>query len=271
MQEFGIIGAGISGILLGSKLPDHIILEKSRGVGGRIAARRLAVHSLNHGPLKFKLKEGKEINDPHTWIKELSLGLNIHKGKEVSHFEQIDDGHLIVCKDGESYKAKHIIITAPAPQAKSLLERSGLNGEFLKPVTYRATIQFLLFSLSTIDTQKLETYFDLKQVKATDENHSLKLFHLKEELIPLYLEKEKEEIKSFCQSLLEGEIIDCHCHKWRYAEVNSPINPHWQLAHLYQGISLAGDYFGTQGIESSMESVFSLLNQPLFKNKLSKL
>lgn len=45
-----IIGAGVSGLLLGSHLGDRaIILEKSRGVGGRIANRRLEDQGFDHG------------------------------------------------------------------------------------------------------------------------------------------------------------------------------------------------------------------------------
>lgn len=259
MHEVCIIGAGLSGVLIGHKIKDHIILEKSRGVGGRLASRRFGTSSINHGALHLTTPEGLKVDTPHQWIKELSEGLNIHKSVEVSHFEKKESFYQILCKDGQSFEAKKIILTAPAPQALGIIERSKLKADFLKTVQYKADIQFILHHKSKIDTHKLEELFELKHCIQINNEESLKLYHLKSTFIPDYLERDKEEIKITCQQLIEGEILDSHAHKWRYSEVLSKVDPSYQHELKNQNIYLAGDYFGLKGIRTSIESAEAII------------
>ena len=56
-----VIGAGISGLTMASRLRNMnekvIILEKSRGVGGRIATRRDGVSTYDHGAQFYKISD----------------------------------------------------------------------------------------------------------------------------------------------------------------------------------------------------------------------
>lgn len=59
MKKLGIIGAGISGLVLGYYLKDEfdvVIFDKSRGVGGRMATRRSGDFIFDHGTPFFTAK-----------------------------------------------------------------------------------------------------------------------------------------------------------------------------------------------------------------------
>ncbi len=52
MPHIAIIGAGLSGLLLAHRLSDHAqvtVIEKSRGVGGRMSTRRADAYRFDHG------------------------------------------------------------------------------------------------------------------------------------------------------------------------------------------------------------------------------
>ena len=63
-----IIGAGISGLMAGKILSqagiDNLILEKSRGVGGRMATRRFKGGVFDHGAQFFTARE----SEFQTWV-----------------------------------------------------------------------------------------------------------------------------------------------------------------------------------------------------------
>lgn len=58
MVEIAVIGSGLSGLTVGHKLSKYAnitIFEKSRGVGGRVATRRVSPFSFNHGAQFFRV------------------------------------------------------------------------------------------------------------------------------------------------------------------------------------------------------------------------
>lgn len=260
MNDYCIIGAGLSGISLAKQLKDVVILEKSKGIGGRLSARRLGSYSLNHGP-----QEIQSITDPHGWIKHQSEGLNVLKSWEVSHLELFPSMIRVNGTKGQLLECKKVILTMPAPQSKALLEKSGLAADFLVAVRYKAVIQFMLLADAGINTNNLEEYFHLQKQEFLPEDQILALFELKEEFLPEFLEKDKETIKSFCLEKLNRPVGDCHAHKWRYSEVRNSISPQFQTKFAAQGLFLAGDYFGSDGMKSALESIEVVL--PLLRHE----
>jgi predicted NAD/FAD-dependent oxidoreductase len=248
-MKYAVIGAGISGITLAKNLNDSVIVEKSRGIGGRIASRRLGAFTLNHG------SHIESINDPHDWIKQEAQGLHILKSWEVSYLEFSSNGIKIYSNQNQMIEAKNLILTVPAPQAQLILDRSGLPSHFLDPVSYKSSIQFMLLAESKTNVLGLEKYFSKVHQKELIQNQSLSLYEIKDEFLEKFIEFNKDEIKDFCLELIDHQAIDCHAHKWRYSEVSSSIAPEFQTYFKNKCIFLAGDYFGNKGIESSLESV----------------
>lgn len=259
MKSICIVGAGLTGIQLAKKIPGSIILEKSRGVGGRLAARRLGDFSINHGPQNILLDSTNlPILNPHEWIKQESEGLGIQKTFEVSKLEQLEDIIRVTAVTGESIECQKVILTIPAPQALIILKRSDLEAEFLQPVTYKSAIQFMVLGRN-LDLRNLQIDFTQVESRPVTSDLNLYLFSMKGPFLEEFLERERDEIKDFCLQKVSGDIIDAHVHKWRYSEVLTAINPEFQLKLMNKNIFLAGDYFGLDGVKSSLASVRKIM------------
>ncbi|WPU65910.1 FAD-dependent oxidoreductase [Peredibacter starrii] len=259
MNEICIIGAGITGIHLAKQLSDSILLEKSRGVGGRIASRRLDGHPFNHGPQEIQI-ENISIKDPHKWIKDESKELMVLNNWEVTHLEH-DSGKIKILGTNERViESKKVILTCPAPQSKLILERSRKSAHFLEKIKYTSIVQFLVLTNLNSNFELLEKYFNLKIRRTLPNNQCFSLFEVKSEYLEEVLGKEKEAIKNECLSLVEGIVLDSHAHKWRYSEALTSLGPEHQFSFAEDNIFLAGDYFGSHGIKSSLESAQRLIN-----------
>jgi predicted NAD/FAD-dependent oxidoreductase len=142
-----IIGAGLTGLQLakqqqaaGKKV---LILEKSKGLGGRIATRRIDEMGFDHGALKLNPSENfeklfQELNlKPSTLengiylaggmsnlAKTMAAGLEILREKKVTQLKRMDDQWQLNCEDQSAFTANEVILTAPVPQALELIDSS---------------------------------------------------------------------------------------------------------------------------------------------------
>ncbi|MBL7665213.1 MAG: NAD(P)-binding protein [Bacteriovoracaceae bacterium] len=259
MKKFCIIGAGITGVSLANELSDHVILEKSRGIGGRLAARRLTDISINHGTDSFfhpKLRT--IISDPHSWIKEIATKTNIRTNWEVKFWRKENSHFEIFDTKNNSLVAQNIILTTPAPQTQILLKQSGLNADFLNDAEYKPEIQFMVLVKTPYDATKLDKFLSLKQRKIHG-SEELLFYHLKNEFMGDFINRDKDEIKLYFKDMVDGNVLDCHAHKWRYSEVTKTIPSSSQIIYANQNIYFAGDYFEKTGIPGSLSSVDYLL------------
>jgi hypothetical protein len=176
-MKLAIIGAGMAGLAaahwLRRERPDIevVIVEKSRGVGGRTATRRVQGAVFDHGAQYVKgatpkveqllretlahdtladirrpvwtfdsnnqIHEGdpKQNAEPK-WTysdgitrlaKELAKGANIQFGTRVHHLEHLDNIYRLHDEHGTVVaESDALLITAPGPQAHSLVEQSRL-------------------------------------------------------------------------------------------------------------------------------------------------
>lgn len=255
-----IVGAGLSGIFLSKKIDNSIVLEKSNGIGGRLASRRLDGISFDHGAREFKNPWGEEtIHTPHQWIKKEAESIECIKNFEVQSLSFSEEGITVLGTKGEIQECDKLILTSPAPQAKAILNRSNLESSFLEEVQYSSKIQFLILANGLHPFQELDQYFDLKKTTITQDKHFF-LFEMKPEKIDSFIEMDKQEIKELFLGKLDiAQIIDSHVHKWRYSEVIKSISPEFQNFHEAKSVFLAGDYFGDEGVKSAYESVQNLL------------
>lgn len=155
-----IIGAGLSGLTAAHELIKNnwevTILDKGRGVGGRMATRRAGEARFDHGTQYFSTKTtnfqafaqniiqkniAKEwnlqesdktfshprvigINGMNTIPKFLAEGLTIKTNEKVISISEIENGCKVSTEAGNFYEANALICTAPAPQAIELLQKS---------------------------------------------------------------------------------------------------------------------------------------------------
>jgi predicted NAD/FAD-dependent oxidoreductase len=158
-----IVGAGISGLTAAQTLSQQgkrcLILEKSRGVGGRMATRRTADAVFDHGTQFFTARSQPFQQMASRWLqhgvarewsrgfpdpegslpeerhprycgvggmtavpKSLAVGLDVRRNTKIVAV-RIEVGEWVLTSEtGERFAGAHLLLTAPVPQSLSLLE-----------------------------------------------------------------------------------------------------------------------------------------------------
>jgi predicted NAD/FAD-dependent oxidoreductase len=158
-----VIGAGIAGLLAASSLQaagrNVLVLEKGRGVGGRMATRRQEDVVFDHGAQFFTVREprfeqwvarwrasgavtewcrgfaGEEGGEPRyrgtsgmtTAPKFLASGLDVRLEQRVTALARQGAGWRVMLAGGTTEDATAVILTAPLPQSLALLEAGGVQ------------------------------------------------------------------------------------------------------------------------------------------------
>lgn len=166
-----IIGAGIAGLLAARSLQDAgarvTVFEKSRGVGGRLATKRIGDAVFDHGAQYFTAKDPVFVAHVDQWEraglvapwpggahrryvgrpsmtavpKALAEGLDVKREHKVSSIGCCGD-HWCVEVEGVGYvRAERLLITTPVPQALALLKA----GDFTLPKPLAAQLSALTY------------------------------------------------------------------------------------------------------------------------------
>lgn len=176
-----IIGAGISGITLAQRLQEQhktvLLLEKSSGVGGRIATRRAEDCIFDHGA-QFIKKVHTDLNpywsrlncekDGHIWFsseetqfytfkkgmtqlpKALTRNLEVRLREKVIQISNPQRHHCVVrTEHGMEYNCKRIYLTSPLPQSLQLLRDS--------QISYPSDLEEILYAPALVGLFRVET------------------------------------------------------------------------------------------------------------------
>lgn len=166
--EVIIVGAGITGVVAARHLELRgyrcVLLDKSRGLGGRMATRRSEQGVFDHGVQYFEAISPQFQKTVNAWMRlgiarpwttkilnsqgeacvdggqrfcgtdgmnsiprYLSQGLNIRVRSTVTAVRPSPEGWDVVLESGESVGGRALLLTPPVPQSLGLLERSGLR------------------------------------------------------------------------------------------------------------------------------------------------
>ena len=160
-----VVGAGMAGLTaahLLSGVTEVVVLDKGRGVGGRLASRRVGEATFDHGAQFITTHtaefaeiverlvgesvvtpwfrgrvgpEGVSDSDGHTRFrgsvsmnaiaKNLAVGLDVRTASQVSALSHDGESWTVALVDGSELIADAVIATSPVPQTIALLE----NGE----------------------------------------------------------------------------------------------------------------------------------------------
>ena len=160
-----MVGAGMAGLTAAHRLSgvtEVVILDKGRGVGGRLATRRISDATIDHGArfitthtsefaeLVERLvgehvvapwfrgrvgPDGVNDSDGHTRFrgsvsmnaiaKSLAIGLDVRTASQVAALRQNGESWKVALVDGSELVADAVIATSPVPQTIALLQ----NGE----------------------------------------------------------------------------------------------------------------------------------------------
>lgn len=157
-----IVGAGISGLLAARELQNAgwrvTILDKGRGVGGRMATRRVGDGNFDHGAQFFTVRGERFWKLVDEWLKSgivkewtrgfadtggelkedghpryrgsegmtsipkyLARSLDVKSGERVMRIEQENGGWSVVCDTGLQAAGTALVLTAPVPQSLALI------------------------------------------------------------------------------------------------------------------------------------------------------
>lgn len=264
-----VIGAGLAGLNLARAL-NAPILEKSRGVGGRLATRRIDEEKFDHGlpfwpttPIAQKIFKGTFIPDGMTSLaKKMAKGLTIHLETRVLKLEKIPTGWRLHTNK-ETFECAKVILTAPIPQALELLEDSGLRIDSTWNIPYHKAIVGL-FRLELLPKDQSMEWDGHQLILQREKNlcSDGAALIVSPSLSEKWFEDSDEKILKQTTQLLLQRLGPRHLDhdeikKWRYSRPTSfHTRPYIKAGqHLY----ICGDGFLEPGVEGTLMSVESLL------------
>ena len=174
-----VVGAGLSGLMAAQSLTrtghDVTVFDKGRGVGGRLATRRIGNSTLDHGAQFFTVRSeafrtqvdewlaagvvhewcrGFDTEDGHPRYagtrgmsgiaKHLATALDVHTNTLVFSLERTDTGFTVITDDGVAHPCDKVLLTAPIPQSFSLMFGGGIEmPDELRSIDYDRTLGLL--------------------------------------------------------------------------------------------------------------------------------
>ncbi len=164
MFDVLVVGAGLAGMMAANALQDAgksvVVVEKARGVGGRLATWRLGPGRGDYGAQFFTVRDpqfqavvdawqqvglvfewsrgwadgsavdsGREDGYPRYAItggmtavaKHLAQNLTIHSQTKLGKINLVEDGWEVVAENGRTYQTRALLLTPPVPQSLALL------------------------------------------------------------------------------------------------------------------------------------------------------
>lgn len=189
-----IIGAGMCGLslarFLAAKGESVLLLEKSKGLGGRVATRRTPLALFDHGAQFYKMRSTESVPWNQRWeqknlvrdwfiaddfhyrispngmtglAKDLAEDLPVKKEKTAAliRFDE-EQGELnLLCREGDIFNAKHVHLTCPLPQALDILDSSAFSFEpKLRDIHYAKALVALVVMDGPLDFDYIEAPSD---------------------------------------------------------------------------------------------------------------
>lgn len=161
-QDIIVVGSGLAGLSAADELCDAgysvLLIDKGRGIGGRLATRRIANATFDYGAQFFTARSSRFKDCVKEWIKagiaeewyssypgnpnghpryrgvptmtavakHLAQGKNLLQATRVERLVQIPSGWEVHVDTNQTFKAKALLITCPVPQILTLLSTSDI-------------------------------------------------------------------------------------------------------------------------------------------------
>ena len=188
-----IIGAGISGITLAQHLTaadkHTLVLDKGRGVGGRMSTRRRDGVRFDHGAQFITVRDERVrkmfeqlladgvvrewfrassdglprycgVHGMSSIVAALATGSDVRTSMEVTSLEHDGTFWTVQCKDGSSFTAPTLVSSAPVPQTLQLLSNGNVSltdsiHHVLTSVSYERCIASLVQTAAPVNVRSL--------------------------------------------------------------------------------------------------------------------
>lgn len=288
-----IIGSGMSGIMAALTLKDNgyndiLVVEKSRSVGGRMATRRIETGKVDHGAqfftvrtqrfqdfIDYWMKKGKlkrwfgedhpryiGLEGMNPFVKKLAENIPLRLQTRIEAIKKNSDGYILTTDQGDTINAKSVIVTAPAPQAKQLLESDDLQIES-KVLQKLDEIKFQPCLVGLFHFQKRTNFSKNGHLDAGLPDGVMRLVdHEKKGISPIitvsaYMtgewskahfdmgdEEVIEKIKQVTSAYFDWDsVISSQLKKWRYSEAVQFLREPFLNTNLEHPLLIAGDAF----------------------------
>ncbi|MBU6154613.1 MAG: NAD(P)-binding protein [Bdellovibrionales bacterium] len=291
MTNFLIVGAGITGIVLGrefariKKSMALSIWEKSKGLGGRLATRRGETTRFDHGIPEitddqmqlFGLKARDFQPEGVTAIaKLLAKDLPIEKNERAVELSRTNSEWLVKSESGKTLQAKTVIITAPLPQALDLLRQNRIAfEENLSSFAYEMAIVALLEGTGIDQTPALTRFKDEEFLTLSNERKKgispspAWTLTFSPEFSKKYFDLPDDSLQNQVLSTLKKKWPDFHgsleIKKWRYSKPVGSISKFFEKVASVPDLYLAGDAFSPDpsvcGLDRSIQSALELFKE----------
>ena len=257
-----IIGSGMAGLACARRLADAglspIVLDKGRGIGGRVATRRVGDLQFDHGAqyvnahcagfaavLGGLAVAGWQDGTGRTHSvgvpgmsaipKALGVGLDIRQGVQVTRLQQDGDGWVLQM-EGASLRTAHVVVTVPAPQVAGLLGAEHPLVAELAPVRLAPCLTLMVAPAPFIARQDSDDPLswivqDSSKPGRPQGVATQWVAQASEAFSVAHLEQSPEEIAALMLLLLcdrlsvaPDRLTHTAAHRWRYARVTQALD-----------------------------------------------
>ena len=264
MTSIAIVGAGLAGLsaahLLRQTGRNCLVFDKSRGVGGRMATRRVGELAFDHGAQFFTARGDSFRARAAAWLRDgqaaswhddqlvgtpgmtaparaLAAGLTIEQNRTVSGLRRDGDGWRLLFGDEPSQPFDTVLFAVPAPQLAPILSTAGLSFPEIEAVRF-APCWALMLAYDTPLDMAHDQYRSREGVIAWAALNGRKpgrspqpetlVIHASPHWSHTHLELEPEAaanllMEAAAQELgISGSPIYAAAHRWRFALVETP-------------------------------------------------
>ncbi len=260
LPSIAIIGAGLAGIACARHLQlaglPFRLLEKSRGAGGRVATRRFGTQAFDYGARQIEIRSAAfqdaiapiaaltsttlapPTSGLRTIVKQLAMGLEIELSTQVTSIGFERDEVVVTLQDGQHCRFTHVVVTAPLPQALTLLPertRHAIDpGQLtsLLAVTYQRSMVISMavpnghevIDAVALAANRLITRLDVRQ----DAQGQVWVAQIHPNHVDVAFEKSDAEVVAAVTAELSRDgtsftPTESHVQRWRYARVDNPL------------------------------------------------
>lgn len=171
MPKVAVVGAGAAGLAAARRISESgvqvSVFDKARGVGGRLATRRIGEARIDHGAQFFTVRSPTFDALTRWWVsrgvayewcrgfagapdghpryagrdgmtalaKDLAVGLDVSTSSRVTGIVARSDGWLVETAAGSSGPFDAVILNPPAPQSADLASTAGVDRGALEELT----------------------------------------------------------------------------------------------------------------------------------------
>jgi renalase len=294
-----IVGAGMAGLSAAAVLRDAgwnvLLLDKGRGVGGRMATRRVGDSRFDHGAQFFTVRDARFAQALEEWAargwvmpwftaeghiryrgshgmngltKKLAAPFEVRTETTVTSLEPSGQGWRALADSGQEFRSDAVILTCPVPQSLALLSFD--VPETLRDIAYNPcfALMALLEGQSLVpapgyvrpDSGPVAFMADNTQ-KGICQGPSALTIHATPEFSRQWFDSDRDEVTRLlleaARPWIASPVASTKLHRWKFSQ---PVQSHPESCVFMAApapLAFAGDAFAGPRVEGAWMSGFA--------------